>query len=245
MTAIDAARPLRVFAPGSLMGVADELSAGVLEAFPGAARPVFTFAMTGELADRLLAGEGADVAIFANRAYASAVYAAGLMSAPRPLAGNRLTMLRLRSSSATIETLDDLAKPGVRVAVMPPDRDPCGAYTAALFEREGLAGAMAAKLAAGEVTAVGRGRLLPSLLTGGAIDALILYGNVAALFADAAVVVPLPPERDMHEAIEFTIGRLFASDHPLADRFCVWLLEGDGQARLRNSGFLPPPAERP
>ncbi|MGH2551069.1 MAG: molybdate ABC transporter substrate-binding protein, partial [Thermomicrobiales bacterium] len=193
--------PLKVFAPGSLIGASADLASGFMSAFPGVPAPEFQFAMTGKLAADLLAGADADVALFANRFYAEQVYQAGRLDRPRTLAGNRLALLVRPEMTGEIAGLMSLAKPGIRVIAFPPDMDPCGAYTAELFARDGLAGTMAAKGEIGEFTILGAGTQMNMQegFTNGAIDVAVVYASLGSIFPGASVIVPLPPEHDMHE----------------------------------------------
>lgn len=232
--------PLIVFAPGSVIAASGDLAAGFISAHPGRSTPEFRFAMTGILTAELLAGASADVAIFANRAYADQVYGAGRLTLPVPLAGNRLALLVRNELTERITGLASISSPGVRVVAFPPDLDPCGAYTAELFAREGLAGTMVAKAQIGEFTIGKPGADLQERFRNGEADVAVIYTSFGTLFPDLCTVVLLPPEHDMHETILFTIGVVLDNrqSHPHAGDFVSWLLSDAGQAALRARGFL-------
>jgi len=239
---MSAAAPMIIYAPGSLAGAAPDLLDGFLLEHLDAVRPEFHFAMSGTLAQELLDGAFADVAVFADRGYADAVRAAGMLDAPRALTGNRLALMIQPERAAQLRSLWDLAQPGVRVALFPAGLDPCGAYTAALIEREGLTAVFAAKYTNGEAITIGHDRPLRALLADGKSDAAVGYVTFARGLTDIITLVPLPDGRDMRAEIVFTVGAIQRDNpHPLTASFVAWLLSAAGQSTLQRHGFLTVP----
>jgi molybdate transport system substrate-binding protein len=232
---------LSLYMAGSCAQLIDDLRAPYAQVMPGVELVSARVAMTGTIAAEVLAGAPADVFLSANRDYANQLHAAGLMPEPVHFAGNRLALLVSPGSTEKVRGLDDLARDDVTTLVMPPHDDPCGAYTAALFERAGLSVRMQEQERAGRLIVLHPGKRDPRVsFDDPAIDARILYRSVASRMG-AFVLVELPPPWDMSDRIEFVAGAIERNGvrHPGADAFVHLLIGPAGQAVLRHHDFLP------
>ena len=117
---------LVVFAAGSLRPAFDVLAAGV------AGGVELAYANARDLAERITAGEAADVFASASPADPHRLCAAGLVDEPRPFATNRLVVAVPAASGA--EDVGVLARPGARV-VIEVEGIPLGDYTRELLAR--------------------------------------------------------------------------------------------------------------
>jgi molybdenum ABC transporter molybdate-binding protein len=128
-----AARTLRVFAAASLTGPFQVIGADFAAAHPGATVD-FTFGGSQGLAEQLRQGAPADVfaaahqhamhlAIEAGRVWPESVYA---------FASNQLAVVTSRSNPARLTRLDDLVRPGLKLA-LGSDSTAIGQYTRALL----------------------------------------------------------------------------------------------------------------
>lgn len=104
-------------------------------------RPNYSFAGSDQLAFQIRQGARADVFAAASPRAPRQLYEQGLVERPVAFATNRLVLIVPRANRAGIRTLDDLARPGVKIVVG--DRSvPVGAYTLAVLERLGIAAAV-------------------------------------------------------------------------------------------------------
>ncbi len=236
-----ARRSLTVFAPGSFNPVRSALRDRFRDLRPDVELVFHPPAYSGLLAAQILAGAPADVFVSANRRYVEDLHRAGLVPAPRILAGNRLGLVVRADLAGTVRAVIDLARGGLRLLVRPHTTDPLGQYAAELLDRAGLADAIARKRAAGEV--IGELGQLSTLLAHGQVDAAIAYATAVAGLPPSAVPVPLPPSLDLHDRIVFAVGALArdGKSHPAAEPFVDYLLGPVGQRVLERAGFLTLP----
>ena len=114
--------PLQIFAAGSLRPAFDPLLA--------ARDAVVSYANARDLAERLSAGEPADVFASASADHPAMLHRAGLVDAPRAFAANHLVVAVPRSSRA--RTVDVIAARGTRL-VIEVAGIPLGDYTRSLL----------------------------------------------------------------------------------------------------------------
>lgn len=92
-----------------------------------------------------------------------------------------------------IRSIEDLGRPGLRVALPNPQYSTCGEMVARLLEKkgikEGIMKNVGTRLTKGHST-------LGTFLKTGVVDAAILWNGVAHQFADALEMVPVPYEYD-------------------------------------------------
>ena len=166
---------------------------------------------------------------------------AGLVRDPRTVAGNRLCIVVPAGNAGGIGGLADLSRPGLTVVTPQRETDPCGQYVATLFARAGIAPAMAAKEAAGELVHSRGSADLPRHVTDGTAAAGLLYLSEAASIPGVEVV-RLPAPLDMSDSITFTIGAVGRPDPvPVALRFVDHMTGHAGQRVLLEQGMLPGP----
>jgi molybdate transport system substrate-binding protein len=119
---------LTVFAAASLTDPFEEIAQDFQDANPGV-QVILNFAGSQQLALQLELGARADVLATADERNMDHVVAAGLVSpaGPRPFAHNRVVVILPEGNPGEIESLADLARPGVKL-VLAGERVPVGAY---------------------------------------------------------------------------------------------------------------------
>ena len=210
---------------------------------PGA-RVAFNFAGSQTLRTQLEHGASADVFASADLRQMAAVKEAGLLgSAPEYFAANRLAVVA-PAGVATVQSLDDLARPGVSIAIAAAEV-PAGGYardTLALLAGDAeypddFADAALANVATNETSV--RGVMQKVAL--GEVDAGIVYETDAraAQYADAVRVIEIPLE--FNPAAEYPIAALTDGERLEASLAFIGFVQSDGgRAILREYGFAPP-----
>lgn len=195
-----------------------------------------SFAGSDELAAQIRQGVTPDVYAAANTSLPEELHAEGLAEKPVVFASNTLVMGV--SEDSEIASIDDLAEPGVTIAIGAPSV-PVGEYTREVIGRlpaaEGEAILDNVRSEEPEVAGI------VGKLTQGAVDAGFVYATdvVAAEGAGLrAIRLPASLQPDVAYGAVVVAG---AADPEGAREFIDGLLEGDGAAALKRAGFLPPP----
>jgi molybdate transport system substrate-binding protein len=224
--------PLRIFAAGSLRPAFDALAA----ASPGAIE--LTYANARDLAQRITAGEPADVFASASDEHPRLLHEAELAGVPRAFATNRL-VVAVRSTSGARD-VDVLAAAGSRV-VIEVAGIPLGDYTRLMLLRmDEVAGPGFAALTMANVVAEEQvvDAVAARLLDGDA-DAGVLYATDVAARAPRLRAIELPPGASV--AVTLVACATTAAADP--GRAAAWVAElaaPAAQAVLRDAGFGPP-----
>jgi molybdate transport system substrate-binding protein len=202
-----------------------------------AAETRFSFAGSDELAAQIRQGVKPDVFASANTKLPDQLHADGLVEKPTVFAANRL-VLAVPAGNTKVRSLDDLAKPGVTIAVGSPSV-PVGAYT-----RKVLAGLGAARSKAildnvrSNEPDVGG---VVGKVTQGAVDAGFVYVTDARAAGDGVEAIELPGRLQPQVAYGVAIVK-GAAHREQAKAFIDGLLRGAGRRALERAGFEPPPA---
>ena len=238
---------LTVFAAASLAESFRELGAAFEADNPGA-RVALNFAGSQTLRTQLEHGASADVFASADWRQMAALQAAGLLgSAPECFASNRLAVVAPAGpddAADTVQSLRDLARPGVAIA-MAAAEVPAGAYARdalALLAGDAaypddFADAARANVATNEAGV--RGVIQKVAL--GEVDAGIVYATDAKApqYADAVRVIEIPLQ--FNPAAEYPIAALADGQGLAASLAFIGFVQSDaGQAILRGYGFGPP-----
>jgi len=222
---------LRIFAAGSLRPAFDRLA----DASPGSLR--ITYANARDLAQRIAAGERADVFASASEEHPYGLHEVGLVSAPRAFAANRLVVAVVAASPA--EDTDVLAAAGTRL-VIEVAGIPLGDYTRTLLARlEAIAGAGFAARALANVVAEEQvvDDVAARLLAGDA-DAGVLYATDVAARAPQLRAIEVPAAAGV--AATYAACVTTHSDDPA--RATAWvdgLTTSPALDVMRDAGFAP------
>ena len=236
-------KTLTVFAAASLAESFRALAAAFQAANPGV-KVAFNFAGSQTLRTQLEHGAAADVFAAADWRQMAALKRADLLgNAPEYFAVNRLAVAAPAGPGA-VQTLSDLARPGVAVALAAPTV-PAGAYARNALELmahdaafpDNFAAAALANVVTNETSVRG----VAQKVALGEVDAGILYETdaAAAQYAGAIRVIEIP--LPFNPAAQYPIASLAAAPHPQAAlAFIAFTQSDDGQAILREHGFAPP-----
>ncbi len=230
-----------VFAASSLTDAFTEIGAAFSEANPGV-EVVFNFAGSSTLSTQIGQGAPADVFASANKTQMKVVLDAGLITnEPQTFAHNRLVLIVPADNPAEIESLDDLAKTGIKLVVAAP-AVPVRVYTDAMLD------ALAADPAYGEdyrsavvanfVSEEDNVRQVAAKVALGEADAGIVYSSdVTPDIATHVIVLPIPDA--VNTLASYPIAVLDDSAEPeLAQSFVDFVLADAGQDILVKWGFI-------
>jgi molybdate transport system substrate-binding protein len=134
----------------------------------------------------------------------------------------------------SITKLEDLARPGVRVAVTRPETTLLGKYAPEIFEKAGLADAIGRNI----VTEAARPDSLLTMLVMGQVDAGILWNFYEVQSADVISVIYLAPEQltgigEMRAAVTS-----FTENEDEAQRFVDYLASPDAKETFGRLGYI-------
>ena len=213
---------LEVFAASSLMGPLSMLEG-----------PRYTFAGSDSLGTQIREGAEADVFAAASQKAPLELFQAGLVSAPREFATNRLVIVVPRANDARIRGLADLRRNGVRI-VIGDEGVPAGDYA-----REALATAQAEDVLENVVSLEDDVKGVVAKVALGEADAGFAYATDAQAAAADLTVVELPP--DVLPRVRYLVAAVAESDrHEQAEEFIDRLLSDEGRRALRAAGFGTP-----
>jgi molybdate transport system substrate-binding protein len=203
------------------------------DGFDGA-RVRLSFAGSDELAAQIRKGVRPDVFAAANTKLPEALYAEGLVEKPVVFAGNRLVIAVPADSK--IASIDDLAKPGVKLAIGS-ESVPVGEYT-----RKVLGGvdpatrqSIMANVRSNEPDVKG----VVGKLTQGAVDAGFVYVTDVEATDGKLEAIALPAA--LQPSVAYGVAIVKGGKNPdAARRFVDGLVNGDGARILRAAGFEKP-----
>ena len=238
---VQAQEELIVFAAASLTDAYEEIGAAFEEANPGV-EILFNFGGSSTLAAQLIQGAPADIFASANNTQmAVALDGERIVEPIRTFAKNRLVLIVPVDNPANIESLDDLANPGVNLILAAPDV-PVRAYTDTMLML------MADNPAYGEayrdavmdnlVSEEPNVRQVSAKIALGEADAGIVYlSDVTPDIADDVLMFPIP---DLFNTIAtYPIAVTDDTDEPeLANSFVEFILSDAGQDILIKWGFV-------
>lgn len=210
------------------------------------------FGPAGLLRERIEAGEPCSLFASANTAHPQALLAAGRAREAHTFACNQLNLTARRAAQTDGDDwLTLLANPALKLGTSTPGCDPSGDYTWQLFdaierERPGLGQALkqrACKLVGGRDTlSVPPGEIASAwLIRQGLADLFIGYRHYAMALANEADlrVVEIPAACNIR--CDYQLALL--DDAPASRALAQFILAAEGQAFLRDAGFLAPDVE--
>jgi molybdate transport system substrate-binding protein len=215
--------PLAVFAASSLR-----------EVFPlvdGA--PTYQFGGSDELATQIREGAPADVFAAASPKYPQELFDEGVVEEPVAFATNRLVVIVPADNPAGIESVKDVAEPGVRL-VVGAEGVPVGDYTRTVLTDLGLETALD-NVVSNEDDVKG----VVSKVALGEADAGFVYATDVTPVAEDVEVVEIPPEAQ--PPVEYQVAVVAGSEQAEAARaFIDGLLSEAGREALVEAGFGVP-----
>jgi molybdate transport system substrate-binding protein len=233
---------LTVFAAASLSDAFNEIGKNI-EAVNPRAEVNFSFAGSSTLRTQLLQGAPADVFASANQENMQQAKEGGVIPGePRTFVHNRLVVIVPAANPAGIMTLQDLAKPGIKLVLAQQDV-PVGTYARQSLDKLSQDPAYGTHLSS---------RVLTNLASEEAnVKAVVTKVQLGE--ADAGIVYSsdvTPDVRDAVEVIEIPDQVNVTADYPMAvvedaanpsgaQAFIDYVLSPDGQEILKTHGFIP------
>jgi ABC-type molybdate transport system substrate-binding protein len=242
------AAEIRVMAAGSLKDAFTTIFADYTKQYGSSFTPVW--GPSGVLRERLQNGEAFDIFASAALPHAQALTEAGVSGPSVLFARNALCIVT--DAGTTLDSgnlIETLLKPDTKIGTSTPVSDPAGDYTWEMFhridaQRPGAFKTLSEKaqqLFGGATTTTpvnGRPRLLVAL-DDHQIDLFIYYCSGAREIVKASSnykLVELPSELSVGPEYGLTVSRKAS---PGAADFAMYLLSPQGQASLKEFGFIP------
>jgi molybdate transport system substrate-binding protein len=238
MAAVDTAT-LHVFAPAALTEAAQQLGAAFESANLGV-EVAFEMGHSPTQREQLEQGATPDVFISASRKDMDAAAKKQLVVADQVqvFARNKLIVILPPGNPAQIQTLADLAKPGVQLLIGTSDI-PIGSATQSLLDKlnSSIAPDFKDRFLANVVSQELGVKPIVSKISLGEADAGIVYVS-DAVAAPTLATLSIPDESNV--IVVFTIAPVTAAKQPqAAAAFIASVLSAKGQALLAAQGFLP------
>jgi molybdate transport system substrate-binding protein len=195
----------------------------------------FSFGPSDGLATQILEGAPADVFAPASPTYMDQVQTDGPgVSGRADFARNTLAVVVPSGNPAHIESLDDLARPGVKL-VLAAVGVPAGDYAREILGSAGIQKEALANVVSNEEDVKG---VVQKVLLGEA-DAGIVYGTDVTPDISANVREIAIPD-GVNVIATYPIAVINGSSHTPAATAFIQYVVGPGQTTLRSFGFLPP-----
>ena len=233
------ARTLTVYAAASLTEALNEIGVVFAEKHPGLLL-TFNFGGSQNLRTQLEQGAAADVFASASDREMEALVDQKLVAsdAPKVFLTNRLVLVLPEDDPAGIASLEDLARPGLKL-VLAAEEVPAGRYARQVLEN--LNGRFGAnyrdRVLANVVSNEDNIRQAVTKVQLGEADASLVYVSDAVAVPELRKI-EIPA--DANVIAEYPIAPLVESANPaLAEEFIAYVLSPAGQAILEKWGFTP------
>jgi molybdate transport system substrate-binding protein len=233
-----------VFAAASLTASFNDIGKAFETAHPGV-KITFNYAGSQQLAQQINSGAPDDVFASANKTQMDAAVKSGRIDAPaaKNFVKNRLVVIYPKANPAGLKTLQDLAKPGLKL-VLADKSVPVGQYALNFLDNAVKDPSFGANYKDNVLkNVVSYEQDVKSVLTKvelGEADAGIVYTTDAATdTAGKTTQLAIPDALNVIAA--YPIAVLKDSPNPqLAQAFVDTVLSADGQAVLTKNGFISP-----
>lgn len=240
-TATPAPRTLTVFAAASLTDAFKEIGGNFEAANPGVT-VAFNFAGSQTLATQITQGAAADVFASASGTYMDKLVSADLVQAgvPKVFLTNLLVVILPAANPANVQTLQDLARPGLKL-VLGDVSVPAGNYARQVLSNmskdPSYGSDFATKVLANVVSNETDVKQVVAKVQLGEADAGIVYVS-DWIAAPQLKTIEIPA--NLNVVAKYPIAPLAKAPQPqIAAQFVAYVLSPDGQAVLKNWGFTP------
>jgi molybdate transport system substrate-binding protein len=234
---------LNVFAAASLTAAFNEIGKAFEAAHPGV-KVTFNYAGSQQLAQQIASGAPVDVFASANKTQMDAAAKSGRIdaAAEQNFVKNRLVVIYPKANPGGVQTLQDLARPGLKL-ILADKTVPVGQYALSFLDNA----AKDSTFPAGYKDAVLKNVVsyeqdVKSVLTKvelGEADAGIVYTTDAATDT-AGKITQLAIPDPLNVIATYPIAALKDSPNSqLAQAFVAQVLSADGQTVLTKYGFIP------
>ncbi|NJP04987.1 MAG: molybdate ABC transporter substrate-binding protein [Chloroflexaceae bacterium] len=234
---------LTVFAAASLTEAFTQIGADFEAANPGT-KVVFNFAGSQQLAQQLAQGAPADVFASANEQQMDVAVEDGRVTAdaPQDFGQNQLVVVVPADNPGDVETLADLAKPGLKVVLASADV-PVGGYSLEYLDKANAhtdfsstyRDAVLENVVSYEQTVKA---VLTKVVLGEADAGIVYTSDITANVVNQVQQIAIPD--DLNTIAVYPIAQVSDSTQPaLAEAFIGYVLSAEGQRTLADFGFLP------
>jgi molybdate transport system substrate-binding protein len=233
---------LTVFAAAAFTEACQEMKTTLEQSNPDLSITL-SFASSTQLRAQLEQGAPADVFVSADEKQMDLAQQAGLLDGePVVFARNRLVVILPRDNPAGIETLQDLARPGVKLDLVN-ESAPAGAYARQFLHQASEASALGPdfeqRALANVVSEEENVKQVVAKVRLGEADAGICYfSDVTPETAPDLITIDIPDELNPI-AIHLIAVLKDAGDPTLAHAFVDYVLSAEGQAILGAQNFVP------
>jgi molybdate transport system substrate-binding protein len=232
-------RTLTVFAAASLTGAFSEIGHNFEAANPGVT-VALNYAGSQTLSTQLIQGAAADVFASANKAEMDMAVAANLVlqGAPKNILTNKLIVILPATNPGNVQTLQDLARPGLKL-VLAAKTVPVGKYALQALDRmskdPSFGTDFKTKVLANMVSEENDVKQIVAKVQLGEADAGIVY-NSDPIAAPELKTIAIPD--NLNVIATYPIAALTNARQPeLASGFIAYVLSAGGQAVLKKWGF--------
>jgi molybdate transport system substrate-binding protein len=232
---------LNVFAAASLTDAFEEIAMAFEAANPGT-EIFYNFAGSQQLSAQIIEGAPADVFASANRSQMDVVVESSrvVSGTQQTFVRNRLVVITPSDNPAGIETLQDLANPGLRI-ILADAAVPVGQYSLDFLARASAlpeyTESYSPTVLANVVSYEENVRSVLAKVALGEGDAGIVYTTDAALDANNVALIAIPDE--LNTIASYPIAPIADSPNPeLAQAFIEFVLGPEGQQLLVKYGFI-------
>jgi molybdate transport system substrate-binding protein len=225
---------ITVLAAASLTGAFTRIGADFEHANPDVTVR-FSFGPSDGLATQILEGAPADVFAPASPTYMDQVRSDGPgVTDQAEFARNKMAVIVPSDNPANVGSLDDLARPGVKL-VLAAVGVPAGDYARGILANAGIQEGALANIVSNEEDVKG---VVQKVLLGEADAGIVYRTDVTPDISAGVREIPIPD--GVNVIASYPIAVIDGSgDTPAAVAF-VRFVTGPGQATLRKFGFLPP-----
>ena len=231
-----------VFAASSLTDAFQDIATAFQQANPNA-RLSFNFGASSQLATQL--GQGASADVFASADITqmdNAKKAGAIAGQDQILARNRLVLITPKDNPARINSISDLATPGLKMVTAQPSV-PIGQYTTQMLDRAAADPAYSAdfrvKVEKNIVSREDNVRQVVAKVQLGEADAAVVYSTDATLqVRDQLLIIQVPDALQTLATYPIAVAR--GKNAAGAEAFVAYALGSHGQGSLARWGFLPP-----
>ena len=234
---------LTVFAAASLTDAFEEIGTAFAAANPGV-EVIYNFAGSQQLAAQIGEGAPADIFASANRSQMEAAIASTrvVSGTQQTFVRNRLVVVTPADNPAAVATLQDLARPGLRL-ILADAVVPVGQYSLDFLAKASALPEYTASYSptvlANVVSYEDNVRSVLTKVVLGEADAGIVYGTDAALEVGNVTQLDIPDE--LNTIAAYPIAPIADSPNAeLAQSYIDYVLGPEGQAVLVKYGFISP-----
>jgi molybdate transport system substrate-binding protein len=233
---------LTVFAAASLKDAFNAIKANYEAQHPDVT-VVYNFDGSQILRSQIDQGATADVFASANQPQMDQLVSEGYVDSAnvKDFANNKLALIVPKSNPGKVNSLSDVARPGIKVVVCAKDV-PCGSYTLQLLDN--IANSQASgkdfksKVLSNVVSQETNVNDAVSKVALGEADAAFAYvSDVPREMTSKVTVIPIPDSVNVLATYPISVLKQ-SNNQAAADSFVDYVLSPDGQATLNNYGFV-------